>query len=57
MISPKCAVILPLVRFLTLQAFLRNLEAATRLFLRDEALELENDSGIVMVFAPWEGSE
>ena len=39
------------------QAFLRNLEAATRLFLRDEALELENDSGIVMVFAPWEGSE
>jgi heat shock protein HslJ len=39
------------------QAFLRNLEAATRLFLRGEALELENDVGVVMVFAPWEGSE
>lgn len=39
------------------QAFLRNLEAATRLFLRGEALELENDAGVVMVFAPWEGSE
>jgi len=39
------------------QAFLRNLEAATRLFLRGEALELENDSGVVLVFAPWEGSE
>lgn len=39
------------------QAFLRNLEAATRVFLRGEALELENDAGVVMVFAAWEGSE
>lgn len=39
------------------QAFLRNLEAATRLFLRGEGLELENDAGVVMIFAPWEGSE
>jgi len=39
------------------QAFLRNLDAATRLFLRGEALELENDAGVVMVFEPWEGSE
>jgi heat shock protein HslJ len=39
------------------QAFLRNLEAATRVFLRGEGLELENDVGVVMTFAPWEGSE
>ena len=39
------------------QAFLRNLEAATRVFLRGDALELENDAGVVMVFAAWEGSE
>jgi heat shock protein HslJ len=39
------------------QAFLRNLDAATRLFLRGEGLELENDAGVVMIFAPWEGSE
>jgi len=39
------------------QAFLRNLDAATRVFLRGEALELENDAGVLMVFAPWEGSE
>lgn len=39
------------------QAFLRNLDAATRLFLRGERLELENDAGVVMIFAPWEGSE
>lgn len=39
------------------QAFLRNLDAATRVFLRGEALELENDAGVVMVFAAWEGSE
>ena len=39
------------------QAFLRNLEAATRLFRRGDMLELENDAGVIMVFAPWEGSE
>lgn len=39
------------------QAFLRNLEAATRAFLRGEGLELENDDGVVMVFAPWESVE
>lgn len=39
------------------QAFLRNLEAATRVFLRGEGLELENDAGVVMIFMPWEGSE
>jgi hypothetical protein len=39
------------------QAFLRNLEAATRAFLRGEGLELENDDGVVMVFAPWEPIE
>lgn len=39
------------------QAFLRNLEAATRAFLRGEGLELENDVGVVMVFAPWEPVE
>ncbi|MCK5446815.1 MAG: META domain-containing protein [Gemmatimonadetes bacterium] len=39
------------------QAFLRNLEVATRAFLRGEGLELENDDGVVMVFAPWEPIE
>ena len=39
------------------QAFLRNLEAATRLFLRGERLELENDAGMVMIFSPWDSSE
>lgn len=39
------------------QAFLRNLEAATRAFLRGEGLELENDAGVVMVFAQWEPVE
>ncbi len=39
------------------QAFLRNLEAATRAFVRGEGLALENDAGVVMVFAPWESSE
>jgi heat shock protein HslJ len=39
------------------QAFLGNLEAATRLFRRDGLLELENDAGVLLVFAPWEGSE
>jgi heat shock protein HslJ len=39
------------------QAFLRNLDTATRAFLRGEGLELENDDGVVMVFAPWESSE
>ena len=39
------------------QAFLRNLEGATRLFRRGDMLELENDAGVVMVFAPWEGNE
>ena len=39
------------------QAFLRNLEGATRLFRRGDLLELENDAGVVMVFAPWEGDE
>lgn len=39
------------------QAFLRNLEAATRAFLRGEGLELENDAGVVMVFTPWESVE
>lgn len=39
------------------QAFLRNLESATRVFLRGEYLELENDDGVVLVFAPWESRE
>ena len=39
------------------QAFLRNLESATRAFLRGEGLELESDDGVVMVFAPWEPIE
>jgi hypothetical protein len=39
------------------QAFLRNLDSAVRVFLRGEELELENDSGVLMTFAPWEGSE
>ena len=39
------------------QAFLRNLDASTRLFLRGEVLELENDAGVVMVFAPREFEE
>ncbi len=39
------------------QAFLRNLESATRAFLRGESLEMENDDGVVMVFAPWESIE
>ena len=39
------------------QAFLRNLESATRVFVRGEGLELESDAGVVMVFAPWESSE
>ena len=33
------------------QAFLRNLEAATRAFLRGERLELENDDGVLLIFA------
>lgn len=39
------------------QAFLRNLESATRLFLRGEGLELENDAGVVLVFSPREVEE
>ncbi len=39
------------------QTFLRNLDAATRLFLQGEVLELENDAGVLMVFSAWEGSE
>ena len=39
------------------QAFLRNLDAATRAFLRGDGLELENDAGVVMVFAPREVEE
>ena len=39
------------------QAFLRNLDASTRIFLRDKALELEGDSGVVMVFSMWDGAE
>ena len=39
------------------QAFLRNLDSATRLFRRGEMLELENDAGVLLVFAPWEGDE
>ena len=39
------------------QAFLRNLDSATRLFLRGGALELENDAGVLMVFAPREPIE
>jgi hypothetical protein len=34
------------------QAFLRNLEAASRAFLRGERLELENDDGVLLIFAP-----
>jgi len=33
------------------QAFLRNLEGATRAFLQDGLLELRNDDGVVLVFA------
>jgi heat shock protein HslJ len=39
------------------QVFLRNLEAATRVFLRGENLELENDAGVIMVFAAREVEE
>jgi hypothetical protein len=39
------------------QAFLRNLDAATRVFLRGERLELENDEGVVLVFSAWESAE
>ena len=34
------------------QAFLRNLDTATRAFLRGERLELENDDGVLLIFAP-----
>jgi heat shock protein HslJ len=39
------------------QAFLRNLDTSTRLFLRGEMLELENDAGVVLVFTPREFEE
>lgn len=39
------------------QAFLTNLEAAKRVFLRGEGLELESDEGVVLVFVPWEPGE
>jgi heat shock protein HslJ len=34
--------------------FLRNLEAVTRGFVRDGRLELHGDSGVLLVFVPWE---
>ncbi len=39
------------------QAFLRNLDSATRVFLRGDRLELENDAGVLMAFATWEYAE
>jgi heat shock protein HslJ len=39
------------------QAILRTLEGATRAFVRGDRLELENDAGVVLVFAPWESIE
>ena len=39
------------------QTYLRNLEAATMAIIRGEALELQNDSGVLLVFAPDEASE
>ncbi|MBT8461268.1 MAG: DUF4377 domain-containing protein [Gemmatimonadetes bacterium] len=39
------------------QAFLRNLDSATRVFLRGDGLELENDAGVLMRFAAWDYAE
>lgn len=39
------------------QAFLRNLDASTRAFLRDGGLQLENDEGVLLTFVPWNSAE